>query len=241
MSETEWSVTAPTGLPESWLVSATGTAALLLTATAVVPRITHVRRVMFLLTVLSTIFHEAGHALACCATGGGVRVIEIYTPDSGRTSVWHYSAFSSIVTTAAGYAVPPLAGLGAASLLSRGHAPMVLTITVVVMALVLVVTRDLITLVSVVAVGLVAFAVLRWGTVGLQHGVAYTEAWMLLFGEGAGLWALLSNRFRGAGDPGSDDASSLAGKTGIPAVLWIAAWVALLVWSLWKAVPLLWP
>lgn len=241
MTQTEWSVTTPTAQPDWWLVIATAAVSVALTATAVVPRITRVRKVMFGLTVLSTIFHEAGHAFACCVTGGGVRLIEIYTPDSGRTLYWHRSKISSIITTMAGYATPPLTGLGAASLLSRGHAPMVLTLTVVVMALVLVVSRDLITLTSVTAVGLLAFVVLYWGSVSVQHWFAYTETWLLLIGEVAGLWAIVKNRIRGYRDPMPDDARSLANKTGIPALLWIAGWAALVTWTVSMAVPLLWP
>jgi hypothetical protein len=48
----------------------------------------------------------------------------------------------------AGYATPPLAGLGAASLLSRGHAPMLLALAVAAMPPILIVTRDLFTLLS---------------------------------------------------------------------------------------------
>jgi hypothetical protein len=189
--------------------------------------------------VLGTIVHEAGHAAMSCLTGGGVYLIEIYNPSSGRAHTWSSSQLSAITTGAAGYAAPPLAGLGAAALLNRGHAPAVLALTATVMVLVLLVSRDLITLISVLAVGLLAFAALYWGTAWVQHWVAYTEAWLLLISEIPGLFAVVMNRVCGDGD--GDDADGLALETRIPGMVWIAGWFALIVWALWSGVPLLWP
>ncbi|ONI81911.1 hypothetical protein ALI22I_37635 [Saccharothrix sp. ALI-22-I] len=186
-----------------------------------------------------TITHEFGHAAGGVVTGGVVHLIQVHSPHSGIAHTWHYSRFSSFVTAAAGHAMPPLAGLGAASLLARGHAPMLLALTIAAMILILVVTRDLITLVSVVTVGLAASLALYWGSEWVQHWIAYTETWLLLFSEITGVSALVVGRIQGSGE--TDDADSLADITGIPAVVWIAGWTALVGWALWSAVPLLWP
>jgi len=240
VGESTWSVTVPTPLPPWWVSALTGAVALFAVASAVVPRVSLLRKAMFAFTVLGTITHEAGHGLASVVTGGGVQFIEIHSPDSGRTWTWYPSWPSAVVTTAAGYAAPPLAGLGFAALLAQGKAPMVLALTVAAMALVLVVSRDVLTVASVVTVGAVAFVVVRWGSVEVQHWVAYTETWLLLLSELAGLWAIVKNRLRGVNDV-RDDARTLAADTHIPALVWIAGWVALNCWVLWKAVPLLWP
>ena len=202
--------------------------------------------------VLGTLFHEGGHALVSIVTGGGVFRIEITGPESGSTRQWNPSPLSDFLATAAGYAMPPLAGLGAAALLHRGLAPAVLALTSVVMLFVLFFSRDLITFAAVIVVGAVVFCALRWAPEWLKNGIAYTEAWLLLTSEIGGLGALVANRrgnshsrdTAGLADDAADladDAADLAELTGIPGFVWIAAWLALIGWAVWHAVPLLWP
>jgi hypothetical protein len=239
-----WSITQVTPPAGWWVPVVTSVFALVASATAVLPRVLWSRHVtvgLNLLNVVTTVGHEAGHALASCLTGGGVWVIQVYTPDSGVTHLWHPSRLSSIVTSVAGYALPPLAGLGAATLLARGHAPMLLALTVAAMLLILVVTRDRITLASVVAIGVVAGASLYWGPVWLQQLIAYGETWLLLFGEAFGVLVITLNRVRRGFADRSDDAADLARATHIPSVVWLAAWLALSGWVLWLAIPMLWP
>lgn len=189
------------------------------------------------LNVLGTIMHEAGHALISILTGGGVYRFEITSPDSGVTSSWLPSRLSSIATSAAGYAMPPLAGLGAAALLHRGHVTAVLTFTVVTMALLLFIARDVLTFVIIALVGVLAFIIARWGPGWLQAWASYTEVWLLLTSEIAGVATLVVRRLRG--QPAGDDADDLADQTRIPAFVWIAGWFILFGWVLWHGVPLL--
>lgn len=236
-------ITAATPPADWWVPVATGVFALLAAVSSALAGGTWPRRIASSLVVLATAVHEAGHALAACLTGGGVWLIQVHTPDSGVAYTWRPSRPSSVITTAAGYAAPPLAGLGAASLLARGHAPMVLAVTIAAMLLLLAVTRDVITLAAVVAIGGVAGAALYWGPVWGQQVVAYGEAWLLLLSEAAGVWAILKPRLWPARyeDREHDDADSLAGETGIPGLVWIAGWLVLIGWAMWTAVPLLWP
>ena len=227
--------------PAGWVVLVTGVVALLIAGLGLVPGSTWWRRAVSSLHVLSTIVHEAGHATVSLVTGGGVYVIEIHGSQSGLTSSWVNSRLSSIARSAAGYAAPPLAGLGIAALLAHGQAHTVLILTTAVMLLVLLVSRDLLTIASVVAVGLVAFAAMYWGSAGMQQWVAYTEAWLLLLCEIAGLWELIKARTSGQYFEHGDDAESLTDQTHIPGPIWILAWYALIGWALWTAVPLLWP
>jgi hypothetical protein len=231
---------ASIALPGWELVLVTGFAALLIAATGFVPRDRWSRRVLFTAHVLSTIVHETGHAASAVLTGGGVYLIKVTSPDGGHTIPWHPSWFSSVVGYFAGYAAPPLAGLGIAALLSEGKVGPVLVLTVVTMGLLLVVSRGLLTVVCVTAVGFVAFAALYWGPVEVQLLVAYSEAWLLLLCELAGVWVLVKARVRGR-ESDSDDAAALARKTFVPSPVWILAWLALNGWALWVAVPLLWP
>ncbi|WP_370965853.1 M50 family metallopeptidase [Amycolatopsis sp. cg9] len=223
------------------LVGVTAVFAVAVSATSSVLVATGTWTVLNRVNVLGTLFHEGGHALVSILTGGGVFRIEITSAESGGTWHWNPSPFARVLATASGYAMPPLAGLGAAALLHRGLAPAVLFLTVAAMVLILLVTRDAITLVAVVAVGAVAFCALRWAPVWLQNGVAYAEAWLLLTSELGGLAALVANRARGGFRGQDDDASSLAERTGIPSFVWIAAWFTLIGWAVWHAFPMLWP
>ncbi|MFI5588531.1 M50 family metallopeptidase [Amycolatopsis sp. NPDC051758] len=191
--------------------------------------------------VLGTLFHEGGHALVSILTGGGVFRIEITGAESGLTWHWQPSPFAGVLATASGYAMPPLAGLGAAALLHRGLVPAVLALTTVAMLFILLFTRDVLSAGAVVVVGAVAFCALRWAPGWLKNGIAYAEAWLLLTSELGGLGALVANRWRGVSGEHADDAASLAERTGIPGFVWIAAWLALIGWAVWHAVPLLWP
>jgi hypothetical protein len=224
---------------QGWEVPAvTGVFAAAVTAVTFLFLVTGSRGFLARANLLGTTVHEAGHALMACVTGGGVYQIAITSADSGMTRHWYNSWLSRVLTTAAGYAAPPLAGLGAASLLSRGHAGAVLTITVVVMALILLVTRDVLTLGVVVGLGFAAFAALYWGPLWLQTWFGYTEAWLLLTSELGGLGHIVVNRVRGG--PLSDDAVSMARQTHVPGAVWIAAWFALICWAVAKGAVLLW-
>jgi hypothetical protein len=233
---------APEGvaLPGSGLALVTGLIALVISAAAFHRQSTWSRSVVVSFHVLSTIVHEMGHAVVTVATGGAVRAVVIDSPRTGSTQSSGISWLTSIIVAAAGYAAPPLAGLGVAALIDRGQPRAALALTVVVMGLVLLVGQGLRTRASVVVVGFVVFAAMRWGSAGLQLWVVYTEAWLLLLCEIPAVWILLTARLRGA-DSSGDDAAQLFRRTLIPGPIWIAGWLVLNGWALWTAVPLLWP
>jgi hypothetical protein len=221
------------------VIAATGAFAVLVTASSFVFMITGKRHVLFHLNVFGTIVHEAGHASLSVLTGGGVYRFQITGPDAGYLHHWYPSRLSNIAISAAGYAMPTLAGLGAAALLHRGHPGAVLTITVVILVLLLVVSRDMRTVGTVLAVGVLLFAAVYWGPSWLQSCVAYVEAWLLLTSEISGLATIVLNRIRGRRNM-RDDADNLARDSRVPAPMWIAGWFALIGWGLWIGVPLLW-
>jgi hypothetical protein len=233
-------VNATVPAPSWWLVAATGLAAAAVTLASVSTLLTGQSRLLTRFNVLGTFVHEGGHALMSVLTGGGVYQVGIFSPDSGVTWSWVPSRFSSILTSAAGYAMPSLAGLGAAVQLQRGHAAAVLTLTVVAAALLLFLSADLLTFAVVAGIGLVAFAALAWAPTWVQTTIAYLEAWLLLTSEISGVGHLVAARWAGEVSA-TDDAAGLAEETHIPGVVWIAGWVALIVWALSEAFPRLWP
>ncbi|MGI8313449.1 M50 family metallopeptidase [Saccharopolyspora hattusasensis] len=192
--------------------------------------------------VLTTIVHEAAHALVSLLCGGGVRQIMITSPDSGVCMYrWMVTRGEAMVRSFAGYAMPALAGLGCAALLSNGYASWVLFAGALVMLAVLLVVRDGVSLLVVLIVGALFATVLWWGPLWLHLGLASLVMWLLLIGEIPGVWDLVRDRFSSEVAFETDDAWSLYCNTGLPAPVWFAAWYGVIGWCCWEAFWLLWP
>jgi hypothetical protein len=88
-------------------------------------------------------------------------------------------------------------------------------------------------------VGAVVYAALRYAPGWLCTAVAYTEAWLLLTSELAGVRVLVANRRSHGFRDQTDDAARLAKQTKMPSPLWIVGWFVLNGWAIWHAVPLL--
>jgi hypothetical protein len=119
---------------------------------------------------------------------------------------------------------PALAGLGAAALLAAGRATAVLWAAVLVLAGVLVQIRNWFGLWSVLACGLVVGATTWWAPPEGRTLVALLLTWFLLLAAPRTLLELRSSRRRG---PRTSDADQLARLTGVPALVWVAAFAVL--------------
>lgn len=186
------------------------------------------------LTVVNTLFHEAGHAVAAVLTGGGVYTIRIHTHESGVTHAWFSTRASDFATTFAGYATPPLAGLGIARLVHDQKAATALLLLTIVSAGVLLVSRDLLTVVVTSVTAAVSASGVWWGSLWVHGVLATVVAWMFLVCEATHLVKELVARYV-LGRHMESDADWLGG----PSLLWYVAWLALNGWCLWVAVPLL--
>ena len=192
------------------------------------------------ITVLNTLFHEAGHALTAVLTGGGVYTIRIHTHDSGLTHTWYASLISRWLTTFAGAATPPLAGLGLAYLVSEQKAAAALLILAGVAAGVLVVARDFVTVLVTAVTALVSAAVVWWGSAWTQTLIVTAVAWLFLICEATHLVKEAGARYL-YGVEMESDADFLWDATGIPQLVWYVAWFAVNGWCLWLAAPMLIP
>ncbi|MFF1606818.1 M50 family metallopeptidase [Amycolatopsis sp. NPDC058278] len=189
--------------------------------------------------VLGTLFHEGGHAVVALLVGGDVSRVKIDSAEGGTTWSGGHAGLASVLVAAAGYAMPPLAGLGAAALLHRGRVSAVLVLTLVALVFLLLLARDLRTLIMIVAVGALVYAALRYAPSWLRTAIAYTEAWLLLTSELAGVRVLVVNRKSSGFSGRTDDAAKLAKQTKMPSPLWIGGWFLLNGWAIWHAAPLL--
>lgn len=108
----------------------------------------------------STIIHEMGHVLAAWATGRRVSGIKLHTDTSGVTvSAGKPRGFGMLATTLAGYPAPGVLAVLMATLLSFGNAGAALTVYQAVVAVALLLSRNVTgivsCLISLVATGLV--------------------------------------------------------------------------------------
>lgn len=110
----------------------------------------------------STIIHEMGHALVAWATGRRVSGIKLHTDTSGVTvSAGKPRGFGMLLTTIAGYPAPGTLAVLMATLLSLGHAGAALTVYQAVVAVALLLSRN-VTGIASCAISLIATGLIWW-------------------------------------------------------------------------------
>jgi len=214
-------------LPTTVLLSTAAVAALLVLSPALWRPTRHV----------VTIAHEGAHGLVALAAGRRLSGIRLHSDTSGLTvSAGKPTGPGMVLTCFAGYVGPGLFGLGAAALLASGHAVGLLWVLLILLALLLVQIRNWYGLWSVLVTGGVVFAATWWLPPDGQAAFAALATWFLLLAAPRTVLELqASRRRRRAPD---SDADQLARLTGMPALLWVGAFLvvdvgALLVGAGW--------
>ncbi len=180
---------------------------------------------------LVTIVHEAGHATVAVLSGRRLTGIRVHSDTSGLTTSRGQARGPGLVfTLLAGYPAPAVLGGAAAWLLSRGFAVGVLWALLVLLVLVLVQVRNVYGLWAVLASAAVLLAVTSWASGLVQVAIAYLVTWVLLLGAPRAVLELAAARRRGPGD--SSDAGQLARLTHVPALVWVAVFLAVTVGAL---------
>jgi hypothetical protein len=207
-----WSrVTGVQDQPSYWLILATAGAALLLVLYPLTWRLS--RNAV-------TIAHEGGHALAALVTGRKLTGIRLHSDTSGVTvSRGRPSGPGMVLTAFAGYTTPPLLGLAAAAMLGLGRLTAVLWISLVLLAAMLLMIRNVFGVISVVVTGGVIFAVSWFAPEDVQAVFAYFAAWFLLIAGVRPVFELQRLRWRGRAP--QSDADQLGRLTGVPALFWV--------------------
>lgn len=165
---------------------------------------------------VNTIAHEGAHALMGSSTGWKIDRVRLRPNGTGKTDLSSTSNSGRVVTGAAGYLGSSAFGLGAAKLISVGHAVAVLWLSLLLLAFLLTMVRNPFGVFSVVTTGFVLYLFARYAAVGAETVVAYIVTWFLLL---SGLRIVVEH------GPGAEDAGILAGITYIPRVLWCGLWL----------------
>jgi len=169
---------------------------------------------------LVTIAHEGSHGVAALLSGRRLTGIRLHSDTSGLTvSKGRSSGPGMVLTAAAGYVGPALAGLTGAYLLTRGHAVGMLWGLLVLLVLMLLQIRNFFGLWSVLLAGSALLLVTRWAPADLQLVMAYMVTWFLLLASPRAVVELHRERRRGRDR--SSDAATLARLTHLPGLLWV--------------------
>jgi hypothetical protein len=189
-----------------------------------------------------TIAHEGGHALVAILCGRTLTRILLHSDTSGVTvSKGRRDGPGMAATAFAGYATPPLLGLGASALVAADAVEAMLGVAIVLLLATLILIRNAYGVFSVVLTGAVFALVIAYGSPNVQYAFACFTTWFLILG---GLRTVLEvQRKRVRRRTPDSDADQLARLTPIPAGVWVAAFGLVGVGSLLGAGRLLvvWP
>ncbi len=169
---------------------------------------------------LDTIAHEGGHALLSYLLGRWGVEVWLFSDTSGLTSSYgRPNRPVNLLVSAAGYTAPSGLGLGAAVLLDTGHVTATLILTVMALAALFLVVRNMFGILTVVSTGAAVAFVLRSASAGAQSALACFLAWFLLLSGPRSVLDLYRQR---RGRASSSDVDTMAELTRIPATVWVA-------------------
>ncbi|QUX22071.1 MULTISPECIES: M50 family metallopeptidase [Nocardiopsis] len=197
--------------PEQWIVI--GAAVLALAAVLFNPVWRVARNVV-------TIAHEGGHALVALLSGRQLTAIRLHSDTSGVTvSRGKPTGVGMVLTVFAGYVASSVIGLLGIVVLMTDHITALLWLSLVVLAAMLLMIRNLYGVLSVVGTGAVVFGISWFTPSEVQAAFAYLFIWFLLFAGIRPVFELQRQRVRQP-SPHSD-ADQLARLTGLPGTLWV--------------------
>jgi len=172
-----------------------------------------------------TIVHEGGHGLVAALGGRRLQGIRLHSDTSGLTvSRGKPRGPGMVLTLLAGYTAPALLGLGAAWMLSVGHAIGLLWALLAALALLLVQIRNWFGLWSVLVTGALVFVVTWFGSPDVQGVFALLLTAFLLFGALRTVVELQVTRHRRGGQ--ASDADQLARLSHLPGLFWVVVFFA---------------
>jgi len=117
-----------------------------------------------------TIAHEGGHALVAICSGRTLTRILLHSDTSGVTvSKGRRDGPGMVATAAAGYATPPVLGVGAAALVAADAISAMLVIAVVLLLATLILIRNAYGVLSVALTGAIFVVVAAYGSANVQY------------------------------------------------------------------------
>jgi hypothetical protein len=170
-----------------------------------------------------TIAHEGGHAMFGSLTGLFVKKIRVDRGGNGgtefRTAIKDWGLLQTLAAILAGYFGPSMFGLAGAWLLVHGVSPRsVLLMTLLLMAMLLLMVRNIFGLFAVLVTGALIWVVAMRATEQVQLVFAYIWVWFLLMGGTRQVPELFRN-WQGEGEV---DTTALSNRTGLSTAFFVA-------------------
>jgi peptidase M50B-like protein len=188
-----------------------------------------------------TIAHEGGHAMFGSLAGLVVKKVRVDPGGNGSTrfskEVKDLGVFETLAAGLAGYLGPSIFGLAGAWMLVHDISPRsVLLMTLVLMAVLLVMVRNVFGMFVVPITGALIWAVAMRATADVQLVFAHIWVWFLLMGGTRQIPELFS-QWKGGKEP---DTGALSSKTGLSSAFFVALfWAASLAALIYGGVLLL--
>ncbi len=176
-----------------------------------------------------TVVHEAGHAAVAVLVGRRLSGIRLHSDTSGLTvSRGRPRGPGMVATLLAGYPAPAVVGLLGAWVVGQGYAVGLLWAVVAVTAVLVLFVRNVYGVWVLLVLGSGVAAASWWLPDAVLVWLACLLVWALLLAAPRSVLDLARSGRRGLGS----DAAQLAGLTGVPGVLWTAAFLLVTVAAL---------
>ncbi len=178
--------------------------------------------------MFTTLVHELGHALAAVLSGRVVHGIRIRRNHSGDALSSGRGGFGTVVSGVLGYPAPAIVGAAQLWSVFNGYTAIALFAGGVVLLLTLLVIRNVFGALVVLASAAVSAALWVYATPAVQSYALLVLGAALLVGAVRGLATVIGVHVRRRDQLPTSDAYLLYRRTGVPSVVWLAIFAALI-------------
>lgn len=178
--------------------------------------------------LFTTLVHELGHAVAAILTGRVVRGIRIRRNHSGEALSSGRGVFGTIVSGVMGYPAPAVVGAAQLWCVFNGYTAIALFAGGVVLLLTLLVIRNAFGVLVVLASAAASAALWFYATPEAQSYALLVLGIALLVGAVRGLFGVTAVHTNHRAQLQTSDAYLLFSRTGVPSLLWLALFAAII-------------
>lgn len=178
--------------------------------------------------LFTTLVHELGHAVGAILTGRFVHGMKIRMNHSGEAVSSGRGKLGPAISGSLGYPAPAIVGAIQLWCVTQGYTAIALFIGGAILVLTLLVIRNVFGFLVVAVSAAASAALWLWATPDQQSYVLLVIAIALLVGSVRGLAAVVGVHTRRRGHLSTSDAYLLFKRTGIPSVVWLVLFAALI-------------
>jgi hypothetical protein len=187
--------------------------------------------------LLAVYFHEAGHAVVSLFTGRRLLGIRLHADGSGST-LHEGAAFGigRLLTAFSGYPAPAIVAWLVLSLSGDGYSRGALAAVAGICLVLIIFQRSWRGWVLTALVLIACLILSSFAGIGPTIVLAILAGYLFAAAPRS-IWELHRGRRMAAPGENHSDSESLAGMTGIPAVIWEVAFLVMSVWLVWLSFP----